>query len=181
MAKALRSARIPENDALAYIARVVGSVTLARREYLRAAREGEIDVFGRPRVPSEMGPRWPWTRASFHELIPREELYRLEWLDLPGEFAGLHFLGRRDWVDREVRRADIEACWPQPPAPGVAARRRAAISALIDRGVRHDQQTTWLDIARLVQAEASVKWNASGYSPKSIEDDFRAEIKRRGL
>jgi hypothetical protein len=60
----MRSIWIPESDAIAYIAGVVGD---ARQEYLEAARTGALEIRGRRTLMS-----------LIRSLIPREDWFRAE-------------------------------------------------------------------------------------------------------
>lgn len=122
--------------------------------------------------------------SLIRELIPREDWFRAEWLELPDPMStGFHFLGRGSaWHDREVRRHEIEAESPRSRHQETIARRRAATSAAIDRNVRPETiDGGWIAIAKLIQADCGVTVKTRGFGDKQIERDFWAELVRRGL
>jgi hypothetical protein len=173
MRSTTRPAWLSEAEALAYIASVVGDVLRARAEYLKAPQEGELGVRGRRTL-----------MALIRELIPREEWFRAEWLEstLDPLINGFHFLplGRGDsWVDREVRRDELEALWPQLDSRAAQARRQAAVAAVVARGVRFENTSGgWKAIGKIVRAAAPVPDEAPGFSNKAIERDFKKELQR---
>jgi hypothetical protein len=184
-----RPAWITENDALAYLERVLGDRDTARREYLQAARAGDIPTRGRRDL-----------LARFRELIPREDYWRAFWADprfqgvpdrqasIPDPLAsGLHFgPGGPRWYDREVRHADVEKFWPQPPHLTRMARREAIIATMVANGVRLETDPRgWAGIADKVRAAAGIsidpvtKKLPFGWGDKQIERDFKKALRTK--
>jgi hypothetical protein len=113
MRQMTRPAWAREAVALRYLARVAGDARRARQAYREAAGAGNVDVRARPTL-----------MAHSRALVPREEWFQAEWLELPDRLAtGFHFLPVREdpsWVDREVRRDQLKelakALLPATPA-----------------------------------------------------------------
>jgi hypothetical protein len=167
----MRSGRVFEADALAYLAQKWGDAGQARKAYLEAAREGRLDVYGRRGLLSPN-----------RELIPREDWFQCDWYELPDPLStGFHFAGRLGWHDREVRRDQLEMLVPRSRLQQNIADRHAAICAAIDQGAR--PETTdggWVGIAKSIRAACNVTATTRGFGDKHIEREFRAELKRRG-
>jgi hypothetical protein len=101
--------RVAEWEALAYLAEKFGNAGEAREAYLRAAREGRLEVFGRRDL------RFP------HELIPRADWFQCEYYEEPNARSGGWFsfaVRCPSWWDREVRWDQLEALGPRPPPLG---------------------------------------------------------------
>jgi hypothetical protein len=174
---AVRSIWLPEAEALAYIVRAIGDARRARQEYLEAARTGALEIRGRRTLMS-----------TVRELIPREEWFRCEWLELPDRLStGFHFLGRgaswsraASWYDREVRRDELEALWLRFDSLVARVRRQAAVAAAVARGVRLENTPGgWKAIGGIVRTAAHVTDGARYFSDKAIERDFKKELRRR--
>src|SRR5215472_15468198 len=125
----MRSGWVSEPPALAYLTQKFGDATEARVVYLTAAQEGRLDVNGRREFMSSE-PRL---------LIPREDLCRCRWVELPDPLStGFHFPPSIRWYDREVRWEQLEVLHPRSPAQQAIAQRHAAICAAIDQGLRSE-------------------------------------------
>jgi hypothetical protein len=122
----MRSGRVSEADALAYLAKKWGDAGQARKAYLEGAREGRLDVYSRRGL---MSPN--------RELTPREDWFRCDWYELPDPLStGFHLVGRLGWHDREVRWDQLETLVPRSRPLGRPPRDTDRIVAAIRGAIK---------------------------------------------
>jgi hypothetical protein len=104
---------MPLAEVIVYIAELItgGDLAAAREEFLTATRERALDVYAKRSL-----------FAKDRILIPREDWWNCQYLELPDSMASGFFFGPHErWYDLEIRRSEVEALWPRPLEPSDGA------------------------------------------------------------